>query len=75
MPVEHSPGQTLYRRLAIAADLPSRKAPPQAYIPPPILSWQGFYVGVNGGGMWSNFRVITTTGTNLGVDPRPPLCR
>jgi outer membrane immunogenic protein len=56
-----------HRRLAIAADLPSRKAPLQAYIPPPILSWRGFYVGANGGGMWSNSRVITTTGTNLGV--------
>ena len=52
---------------ALAADLPSRKAPPPAYIPPPILSWQGFYVGVNGGAMWSNSRTITTTGTDLGV--------
>jgi outer membrane immunogenic protein len=52
---------------ALAADLPSRKAPPPAYIPPPILSWQGFYVGVNGGGMWSNSRAIVTTGTDLGV--------
>jgi hypothetical protein len=52
---------------AIAADLPSRKAPPPAYIPPPILSWQGFYVAVNGGGMWSNSRTITTTAADLGV--------
>jgi outer membrane immunogenic protein len=52
---------------ALAADLPSRKAPPPAYIPPPILSWQGFYVGVNGGGMWSNSRTISTVGTDLGV--------
>jgi len=37
---------------ALAADLPSRKeivAPP-----PPTLSWTGFHVGVNAGGIWNN---------------------
>lgn len=36
---------------ALAADLPSRKAPP-AYIPPPP-TWTGFHIGLNAGGAWS----------------------
>lgn len=38
---------------AQAADLPSRKAPPPAYVPPPpMITWTGFYVGLNLGGGW-----------------------
>jgi outer membrane immunogenic protein len=39
---------------AFAADLPSRRPPPPvAYVPPvPIFTWTGFYIGVNGGGMF-----------------------
>jgi len=37
---------------ALAADLPSRKAP--VYVPPPPpMTWTGFYVGLNIGGGWS----------------------
>jgi hypothetical protein len=34
-----------------AADLGVRAAPP-ALVPAPVLTWTGFYVGVNGGGGW-----------------------
>ena len=36
---------------ALAADLPTHKAPPAPapYSPPPAFTWTGFYIGVNGG--------------------------
>ncbi|MGJ0509331.1 MAG: outer membrane protein [Methylocystis sp.] len=40
---------------ALAADLPSRKAPPMLPPPPPPPPmWTGFYVGLNAGGTWAN---------------------
>ncbi|PPD41607.1 MAG: outer-membrane immunogenic protein precursor [Methylocystis sp.] len=46
---------------ALAADLPSRKAPPMLPPPPPPPPmWTGFYVGLNAGGTWAN-----SSNTNL----------
>ena len=50
---------------ALAADLPSRRPPPQAYAPPPpIFTWSGFYVGVNAG---AAFRADNNNGFNNAV--------
>ena len=42
---------------ALAADLPSQKAPPPA--PPPPPSWTGFYAGINAGYFWTTDSTIT----------------
>ena len=40
---------------AMAADLPSTKAPPPApYVSAPIFTWTGFYIGGDVGGAWTN---------------------
>jgi outer membrane immunogenic protein len=52
---------------ALAADLPTRKAPPVPYTPPPpIFSWTGFYVGANGVYGWGDVH-----GPNNGVFGSP----
>jgi outer membrane immunogenic protein len=45
---------------ALAADLPSYKAPPPPPPPPPPL-WSGFYLGLNAGGTWGNSNNIWTS--------------
>jgi outer membrane immunogenic protein len=45
---------------ALAADLPSYKAPPPPPLPPPPL-WSGFYVGLNAGGTWGDNNNIYVT--------------
>lgn len=37
---------------AQAADLPTQKGPPAYIPPPPVMSWTGFYAGLNLGGGW-----------------------
>jgi outer membrane immunogenic protein len=49
---------------ALAADLPSRKAPAYLPPPPPPPMWTGFYVGLNAGGTWAN-----SNGQYVGVGP------
>jgi len=39
---------------AAAADLPSRKGPLEVIVPPPAISWSGFYVGLNAGYAFNN---------------------
>jgi outer membrane immunogenic protein len=44
----------------LAADLPSMKGPPPAYIPPPpVMTWTGLYVGVNAGYAWGESNLTT----------------
>ena len=52
---------------AVAADLPSRKAP--ILPPPPVLTWTGFYAGLNAGGLWSNNSSINNVAYGLFNDP------
>ncbi|MCX7900287.1 MAG: hypothetical protein N2444_09445 [Methylocystis sp.] len=48
MPVAAGLALALAAGSAIAADLPSMKGPPPAYVPPPpVISWNGLYGGVN----------------------------
>jgi len=45
----------LFAGAASAADLPSHKAPPPYIPPPPIMTWTGFYAGLNlGGGFYAS---------------------
>jgi len=41
---------------AFAADLPTAKPAPAPFYAPPIFTWTGFYVGVNGSYDWANVR-------------------
>jgi outer membrane immunogenic protein len=50
-------------QIASAADLP-RKAPAYIPPPPPVISWNGWYLGLNAGYHWGNHCVDTTT-TNI----------
>jgi outer membrane immunogenic protein len=45
-----------------AADLPRPYKSP-VYAPPPVFSWTGFYVGINGGYAWGNAEVSNSLGS------------
>lgn len=53
--------------VALAADLPSRKAP-AVYAAAPILTWSGFYVGVNAGATFGDNSIVVTGGP-LAINP------
>jgi outer membrane immunogenic protein len=52
---------------ASAADLSYSKAPPVAYVAPVSLSWTGFYVGANVGGVFRSDATARATGTDTGA--------
>jgi outer membrane immunogenic protein len=56
---------------ALAADLPSYKAPPPPPLLPPPL-WTGFYVGLNAGGTWAGSNTITTSAFPFFIGPAGP---
>jgi outer membrane immunogenic protein len=55
-------GCALMSATALAADLPARKAAPTPiFTPAPAYSWDGFYLGVQAGGVWDR---VSSAGNN-----------
>jgi outer membrane immunogenic protein len=48
---------------ALAADLPRKAYGPPPLLPAPILTWSGWYVGLNAGGIWANNSDFNNTAT------------
>ncbi len=66
---------TLSTSLAGAADLGLRKGPPLYAPPAPPPMWNGFYLGLNAGGIWTNshnqFITAAPAGVELGFPHNP----
>lgn len=54
---------------ALAADLPSRKVAPVMAAPAPIMTWTGFYAGLNAGYGWAADPSTRLVGGTAFVDP------
>jgi outer membrane immunogenic protein len=61
----------LFTGSALAADLPSHKAPPVYVPPPPPPLWTGFYVGINLGGGWTSNTVDNNNWALFGLPGFP----
>ncbi|WP_134495639.1 outer membrane protein [Microvirga pakistanensis] len=53
---------------AVAADLPSRRAPAPIVAAVPLFTWTGFYVGVNAGYGWNTDDEVTIGGITYDLD-------
>jgi outer membrane immunogenic protein len=57
---------------ASAADLPRKSVAPQQFIAPPLFTWTGFYVGINGGYVFETGKSqLTGTSALLGTGFAP----
>jgi outer membrane immunogenic protein len=52
---------------AHAADLPRRQAPPPVFVPVPVFTWTGFYLGTHSSYTFSDNQTIRTVGNNNGA--------
>jgi outer membrane immunogenic protein len=55
---------------AFAADLPVKAPPPPP--PAPVLSWTGFYIGINGGYGWNQNQDVDISGSPLVTGAQQP---
>ncbi|KQP31800.1 porin [Methylobacterium sp. Leaf104] len=60
---------------AHAADLPRRQAPPPVFVPVPVFTWTGFYIGTHSSYAFSDNQTIRTVGNNLNTSTNVALGR
>jgi outer membrane immunogenic protein len=49
---------------ALAADLPSRRPPPPVFVPPPLFTWTGIYIGGDVGYTWGTDKHTSVIGAS-----------